>query len=228
MRQIKREMSPQNALSRIKMLSIPHPLVTKVEKEYRVLDSLISELPQLYMRIADEMEQKAIVDAEAASEGDNDVYLTVYNSYASAIDFFSEVPTTANGYLLAAIYAFYERNVKGVYKELGIESRKVYPQVAFTNCNIPIESNRRLFDQINLIRLVRDNQSHGKLNNEMEMKQLTNLVSCCKGFCMIENEVYITDSRIIHNALERINDFFHLVFKTNSQFATRYIGGGAH
>ena len=208
------------------MLSLPHPLVTKVEQEYRALESLISELPQLYKRIADEIEQKAKADAEAASEGDKDIYLTVYLSYASAIDFVSVVPTNANGYLLAAIYAFYERNVKGVYKELGIESRKVYPQIAFTNCNIPIESNRKLFDQINLIRLVRDNQSHGKLNSDEEMKQLTNLISRYKGLGMIENVVYITDSRIIRNALERVNDFFHLVFKMNSQFATRYIGGG--
>ena len=207
------------------MISIPHPLVTKVEQEYRVLESLISELPQLYKNVADEIEEKAKADAEAASDGDRDVYFTVYHSYTSVIDFVSEVPTNANGYLLASIYAFYERNVREVYKEIGVKTRKVYPKIAFPSCSILIDDNQKLYDQIDLIRLIRDNQSHGKLNTDDEMGKLKNLVSLYSGFGMIDDVIYITDSRVVLNALERINDFFRMVFKTNTQFATRYIGG---
>ncbi len=210
------------------MISLPHPLVTKVEQEYRILESLISELPKLYNTISDEIEQRAKADAEAASDGDRDVYSTVYHSYDSAIDFIAQVPISANGYLLAAIYAFYERNVREVYNELGIESRKVYPKIAFPSCNLSIEENKKLYNQIDLIRLVRDNQSHGKLSTDEEMEKLKNLVSRYSGFGMIDDVVYISNNKVVLNALARINDFFCIVFKNNPQFATRCIGGSKH
>lgn len=207
------------------MISIPHPLVAKVEQEYRVLESLIMELPKLYNNIAVEIEKRAEADAEAASDGDSEVYLTVYNSYHSVIEFTSEVPISANGYLLAAIYAFYERNVKEAYKVLGITTNKVYPKVAFLNCNIPVEPNQKLYDHIDMMRMVRDNQSHGQLKSAEEMDTLMQFVRRYKSLQMVDGIVTILDSRVLLNALERINDFFRMVFKTNTQFATRYIGG---
>jgi len=209
----------------VSMISFPHPLVTKVEQEYRILESLISELPKLYNNIADEIEQRAKSDAEAASDGDRDMYSTVYHSYDSAVDFVAQIPISANGYLLAAVYAFYERNVKEVYKELGIESRKVYPKIAFPSCNLSIVENKILYDQIDLIRLVRDNQSHGKLCKEEELEELKKFASRYKSIVMDDNMICFTDSRGVLNALERIHDFFQLVFKANAHFATWYIGG---
>ena len=149
------------------MLYIPHPLVQKIEQEYNVLKSLISELPSLYKSIADQIEKRAEAEAEIASNGDREVYLTVYHSYDSALEFVSEVPTNANGYLLAAIY----------------------PMKAFLNCNIPVEENRKLFEQIDLIRLVRDNQSHGMLNTNEEMEKIRAFVSRYEGLMMIDNVV---------------------------------------
>ena len=207
------------------MIVIAHPLVRKVDQEYCVLRSLIQELPLFYKQYVEELEAKAKEDAEGAAEGDPDIYSTVYNSYSSAIDFACEIPDHSRGYLLAAIYAFYERNVKEVYKVLGVKRYKVYPKVSFPSCNLSVKDNMKLYDQIDLIRLIRDNQSHGDLSGDGEMEKLNDYVVRYKGFEMIDNVVIITDNRYLENALERVYDFFHLVFKTNALFAPKRVGG---
>ena len=207
------------------MIVITHPLVRKVDKEYCVLRSLIQDLPVFYKQYVEELEAKAKEDAEGAAEGDPDIYSTVYNSYSAAIDFTYEIPDQSRGYLLAAIYAFYERNVKEVYKVLGVNRYKVYPKVSFPSCNLSVKDNKNLYDQIDLIRLIRDNQSHGDLSGDGEMEKLNEYVMRYKGFEMIDNVVIITENRYLENALERVYDFFHLVFKTNALFAPKRVGG---
>ena len=102
------------------MIAIVHPLVREVHHEYEVLKSLISDLPNLYNRLVDEIEQHAKEDAEGAADGDPDIYSTVYHSYDYTIESVSEIPDQSRGYLHAAIYAFFERNLRNAYKYLGM------------------------------------------------------------------------------------------------------------
>lgn len=207
------------------MISIVHPQVRKVDLEFEILRSLIADIPTFYKHKVDELEQRAKEDAEGAADGDYEIYSDVYRQYDSVIEFYSEITNQMRGYILAAIYAFYERNVKEVYKVLGVNRYKVYPKVSFPSCNLSEKDNKKLYDQIDLIRLIRDNQSHGELSGDGEMEKLEDYVARYKGFEMIDNVVIITDNRYLENALERVCDFFHLVFKINAQFAPKRVGG---
>lgn len=172
------------------MIALVHPLVRKVRQEYDVLRNLVADIPVMYERQTSELEKRAEEDAKSASDGDYDIYSTVYHSYDSTIEFLSEMPTQVSCYMLAAIYAFYERNVKELYRILNVKSRKVYPQVSFPNCNLSVEQNQKLFEQIDMIHLVRDNQAHGVLNTEDEMQRLKDFVNKYHGLQMIDNVVF--------------------------------------
>ena len=116
------------------MIAIVHPVVRQIRTEYDILRSLINDLPSLYEGLANEIENHGKEDASAASDGDSDIYDTVYHSYNSAIDFAYEVPDRSRGYILAAIYSYYERNVQNVFKRLNIpnyEKEKMTAQNVF-------------------------------------------------------------------------------------------------
>lgn len=207
------------------MIYIVHPLVRKIGEEYKILRSLIDYIPQFYQQQVDELEQMAKEDAEGAADGDCDIYSTVYHQYDSTIELASETPNQSRSYMVAAVYAFYERNVKEVYKALNVQSRKVYPEKAFHYCGVNKQDYQILFDRIDLTRQIRDNISHGVLNDPREWELFKKKVAMTQGIEMIDDVVIITDNNILDVSLESVRRFFKVVIAAHQQFAPKRIEG---
>ena len=77
-------------------------------------------MPKLYEEWLDDVEKQIEADAREDAGDDDEVYLSICSSYSASLSEMAEIPGQSRGYLLAAIYAFFERNVRNVYKELGI------------------------------------------------------------------------------------------------------------
>lgn len=141
------------------MIAINHPLVLRIDNDYDVLKSLIVDLPSLYIKLAKEIESKAKFKAELESEGDYDEYSTVYNSYNPVIESISEVPNQTRCYILAAIYAFFERNLRKIWKELKVidyNKLSINTKNISDYCNIPLEDNEILFQELMFLGLIRN------------------------------------------------------------------------
>jgi hypothetical protein len=210
------------------MIAIVHPLVREVHHEFEVLKSLISDLPNLYNRLVDEIEQHAKEDAEGAADGDPDIYSTVYHSYDYTIESVSEIPDQSRGYLHAAIYAFFERNLRNAYKYLGMANyckASVVIDSAFTQCNVTITENQGLYDELKIFGLIRNNLSHGRLDKEDYWQRLTEYVKNNPSLEMQDDTVCIQDGEFLLHELQIVDQFFDCVFKLNPIFKTKYLGG---
>ncbi len=177
------------------------------------------------MSVENDKRAKAI--AEEAAEGDMEVYWTVYNSNSPDLEFFEEVKEQFRGYIFAAVYAFYERNVQNIYKELGIpDYYKEKPTVynAFEKCNLPLSTYQCLFDIIEMYGLLRNNLSHGRLKNEEHWKKINQYVSSNKSLVMQDDVVVICDNEFLLSSLDTVYRFFEEAFKNNPLFETRYVG----
>ena len=148
----------------------------------------------MYDKMAREIDSQAKADAEDAAKGDEDIYHSVYGTYLDTIESIYAVPNQSRGYLLAAIYAFYERNIKYVYKELGIieyEKEAVSTGRAFSICGLSMDFHQDLFIGLEELGLIRNNLSHGKLNNKDYWDKLVEYVKNNDHLEMEEDVVYI-------------------------------------
>ena len=184
----------------------------------------MADLPGLYEGMATKIEAHATNEAELASGGDCDIYKTVYHSFDATIDFTHSVPDQSRGYILAAIYAFYERNVRLVFKELGIpdyQSQKMIAQNVFVLCNLQMATNQQLYDDILILGLIRNNISHGKLNNNDNWCKLNSYVSNNPYLEMEDDVVRINDNLFLMKSLATIVFFFEKVFEANPLFDSK-------
>ena len=208
------------------MISIIHPLVRKVEQEYSILHSLVDDLPFLYDKMAREIDELAKADAEDAANGDDDIYRSVYNAYLETIGSIYEVPNQSRGYLLAAIYAFYERNVQCVFKELGVihyEKESVTTHNVFDICGLSIGDHQELYTGIDSLGLIRNNLSHGRLNKKEHWDRLNEYVVNNGHLEMNDDVVFIKDDEYLFQSLDIIMAFFETVFASNSAFTRTVI-----
>ena len=203
------------------MISIIHPLVRKVEQEFSILHSLVDDLPYLYDKLAREIDEHAKADAEDAANGDEDIYRSVYNAYLETIESIYEVPNQSRGYLLAAIYAFYERNVRCVFKELGVlqyEKESVTTHNVFDICGLSIDDHLEVYSGIESLGLIRNNLSHGRLNQIGHWDKLNEYVVNNEHLEMNDDVVFIKDDEYLFQSLDIIKAFFETVFELNSAF----------
>lgn len=208
------------------MIAICHPLVRMVDREYYVLRSLITDMPKLYDEWLEGIEKQIETEAREVAGRDEDVYLSICSSYSASLAEMAEIPGQSRGYLLAAIHAFFERNIRNVYKELGIKDywkASVTIDSVFGHCNVNVVDNLELHDELDVFGLLRNNLSHGKLNNQDFWNRLTDYVN--KNGCleMQDDVVFIKDNSFLVHELEIVNKFFDIVFKVNDCFKTKYI-----
>ena len=207
------------------MITIPHPLRSKVFQEYFVLESLVGDLPNLYKDLAEKIEAQANKEAEAMAGGDNEIYQTVFHSFDSSIEFAYSVPDQSRGYILAAIYAFYERNVQLVFKELGIleyQKEKMDIRNVFEKCNLPISNHRQIYEDIEMLGLIRNNLSHGKLNSVKNWEKLRAYVKKSPYLDLDDDIVRINDNYLLMNFIAQVISFFKEVFNANPVFASTH------
>lgn len=208
------------------MIAICHPLVRMVDREDYVLRSLITDMPKLYEEWLDDVEKQIEADAREDAGDDDEVYLSICSSYSASLSEMAEIPGQSRGYLLAAIYAFFERNVRNVYKELGIVDywkASVSVDSVFSQCNVIVIDNQELHDELEVLGLVRHNLSHGRLSNEDNWNRLAEYVKNSSCLEMQDDVVQISDNAFLLHALDIVNKFFAVVFKVNEKFKTRYI-----
>ncbi len=208
------------------MFSIVHPLVRKVDFEYEVLHSIIADLPNHYKSEVEEIERIAKEDAETVAEGDDVVFRSVYGSYYPAMEFVSSIPENTRCYLLIAIFTYYERNVRNVYKYLGIKDyhkASLSTETVFNLCNIPANQHQSLFDEISCFKLIRNNLSHGRLNNEDEWSMLIDYVNESPFLDFEDEIVVIEDGAFLCIELDLVNSFFRTVFSSNREFETKIV-----
>lgn len=197
-----------------------------VDREYYVLSSLITDMPRLYEEWLESFEKQIETDARADAGDDEDVYLSICLSYSANLAEMAEIPGQSRGYLLAAIHAFFERNVRNVYKELGIKDywkASVTIDSVFSQCNVAVMDNQDLFDELEDFGLIRNNLSHGRLIKEDYWNRLTEYVNHNDSLEMQDDVVLIKDNTFLIHELDVVNKLFNIVFKVNEQFKTKFV-----
>lgn len=208
------------------MIAICHPLVRMVDREYFVLSSLITDMPKLYEEWLEILEKQMEANAREDAGDDEDVYLSICSSYSASLSEMAEIPGQSRGYLLAAIHAFFERNVRNVYKELGIKDYwkpSVTIDSVFSLCNVAVMDNKDLYDELMVFGLIRNNLSHGRLNNQDYWNRLTEYVNNNECLEMQDDVLFIKDDAFLLHELEIVNNFFKIVFQTNVLFKTKFV-----
>lgn len=172
-------------------------------------------MPKHYEEWLDDVEKQIEADAREDAGDDDEVYLSICSSYSASLSEMAEIPGQSRGYLLAAIYAFFERNVRNVYKELGIVDywkASVSVDSVFSQYNVIVIDNQELHDELEVLGLVRHNLSHGRLSNEDNWNRLAEYVKNSCSLEMQDDVVQISANAFLLHALDIVNKFFDLVF----------------
>lgn len=183
-------------------------------------------MPKLYKEWLESIEKQLEEEAREDAGDDDEIYLSICSSYSSSLSEMAEIPGQSRGYLLAAIYAFFERNVRNVYKELGIgDYWKVSVSIdsVFSQCNVTVKDNQELYDELEIFGLVRNNLSHGRLNKEEYWNRLTEYINNNSSLDIQDDVVQIKDNDFLLHELDIVNKLFNIVFKTNEIFKTKFV-----
>lgn len=197
------------------MFSITHPLRNIVYKEYCILSSLISDIPNYYNNMINKIELEAKEIANSVSEGDLEVFMSIYNSYTSPSSDIEEITEHSRSYILIAIYAFYERNIRNIYKELGFKDynkKNIDINTVFQNVNLEKDSCFDFYKELQVFGLLRNNLSHGKLNNDKNWNIVLEYIDKNKSLSIEDDVVCILDNDFLDEKLELVYDFFKLIF----------------
>ena len=80
-----------------------------------------------------------------------------------------------------------------------------------------IDTHKQLFDEIHILGLIRNNLSHGKLNNTDHWNSLVTYVATNPSLDMIEDVVYINETGFLMQALDTISSLKSVLLIVSSR-----------
>lgn len=193
------------------MISIPHHIRLLILNQYQFLSSMMKKFTLLHHKWIEEQERDAQVIANIESNGDNEVFHSVYQSEISKLDGCYDEEQLFHEAMFIMVYSYYESILMRIAKEEKLQSSRP-SDIARKHGN----ALERQYEDIstyfyNTIRPLRNQLCHnnnGTLfersydNKEDEEKNILKLVERNR-IEIVDGRIYIKDSLFIQETLDK-------------------------
>jgi len=152
-----------------------------VEIQYEYLHSLIADIPTYYEKEYNKVFQNIENEAKIESDGDLDIYYSIFSNNYGAIDYLGELCVKSKNLVFLAIYSYFEISLNEIVNFYRIEisnniyCQKVLPRIldyCELEINDTIESVSQIDFTIDFCRLLRNKIVHGELSQKKDEEKL--------------------------------------------------------
>lgn len=192
------------------MIAISDPIGQLINSQYGFLSSMLEHFPYLLDEWIHKQEEEVEQLAREFAEGDNEVYMGVFNSEISRVDSCYDEEQLFNQAMLIMVYSYYESSLLRLTKEKGINPPR--PSVIAEKMGTTLDKELvRISDFIfSKVEPLRDQLCHNNSGTLLEKNKERAEVSI--NYLLQKKYISIDDGRIIsieRNFIKKILDDEH-------------------
>lgn len=212
------------------MIAIPHPIRRKIEDQYDFLCSMLNRFPHLLNAWIKQQVLEVQNIAKETSEGDSEIYSTVYQSEISRFDSCYEEEQLFNQAMFIMAYSYYESILNRIAKELEMSSSDARPSLIAKKVNVEIlDSCKEVCKYLYcVIRPIRNQLCHNnngtffeREDKDVDADGIKALVT--EGSISIEDkQVYIINRKLIQDVLDKEHQIL-LYLADICSYKTRFV-----
>ncbi len=191
------------------MFTIQHPILRLINNRFLIISSMIERYPAIISDYNKQVEKEAKKTAMDNADGDNEVYMSIYNSEIARYDT-NDIDVIFNQSMLIMVYAYYESLLFRIAKENGLGINDARPSSIARKYNITLNSeyleiSGYIYKTIRPLRneLCHNNSgtlfSNCKEDEKMRIKELEKL----KHICISDDDIYIIDTYFVKDVLNK-------------------------
>lgn len=193
------------------MISIPHPIRLLITNQYQFLSSMLDKFPFLHDRWIEEQERDAKELANIESNGDLEIYQSIYHSEISKLESCYDENQLFYQAMFLMIYSYYESILMRIAKEEALRTSRPndiagkhgvildYEYIEISeylhNTILPLRNQLCHNNNGTLFARNRDNKKDEELN-------IQKLVEC-NNIEIEDGRIYIRDSHFLQETLDK-------------------------
>lgn len=193
------------------MISIPNHIRLLITNQYSYLSSMLYKYPYLHSKWIEEQEKDVKEVANSISNGEFEVYQSIYQSEMSKFESCSDEELLFNQTMLIMAYSYYESILMRIAKEETLQSSR--PSEIAGKHGITLECEYKDISKYfyNTIRPLRNQLCHNnngtlfERNNDDKEDEMKNIQKLVEGnrIEIIDGRIYIKDSHFIQEILDK-------------------------
>ncbi len=182
--------------------TIRNHVLAQVEDRARFLEHLIEEYPRLLKEWTDKTDNEFKQDAEEYSDGDRDMFSSIYSSMQTAFDENEYREDLFYKSMLLMTYAYYESTVS--YFARKVKTNEIINAICRSN-NIELSSDAKeaVANISSNIRIVRNQLIHNNMGNPQHVDDLLRISNKWDGIDFANDEITISKPDFVLDSLRK-------------------------
>lgn len=188
------------------MFAVQHPIRQLLNSQYEYLSLMIARFPYLLEEWNHKQEKEAELVAKAVSEGDPEIYSSVFNSELSRLSTSCEEEQLFNQAMLIMVYSYYESTVYRIAKESGVSPRpsEIAKKHKTTLTQNGMNISKYIYDYIRPLRNQLCHDNNGTLFSQCPDEDKSHVLELAKEkkIRIDDDTLYIIDRAFIKKTLQ--------------------------